>query len=143
MSEVLAQEVINHQLEGIMFHAGMLDLFISLGLKKLERIQEHQLIDEIKTHVKTKREVFCCKGKMIQAKAGVAPDISIKPAETEEEKKSIARQTVRKWREWEVKTIAVYADACKKEPACKLWQKLRHGVEREIKHIDKIMCWLG
>ena len=55
MNELLAQEVLNHQLEGIMFHAGMLDLFISLGLKKLERIQEHQLIDEIKTHVKTKR----------------------------------------------------------------------------------------
>ena len=140
MNEVLAQEVLNHQLNGIMLHAGMLDLFIALDMPKLERIQERQLIDEITTHVKTKREVFCCKGKMIQAKAGVAPDISIKPAETEEEKKSIARQTVRKWRDWEVKTIALYAKACQQNADCKLWAKLRRNVEKEIKNIDRILC---
>ena len=49
MNEVLAQEVLNHQLNGIMLHAGMLDLFIELDMPKLERIQEHQLIDEINT----------------------------------------------------------------------------------------------
>lgn len=139
MNEPLAQEVLNHQLNGIMLHANMLDLFIALELPKLERIQEHQLIDEIKNHIKTKREFFSGADKMVKLTPVVQSELTISAAETKAEKKSVARQAVRKWREWEVKTIAVYAEACKKEPTCKLWQKLRQCVEREIKHIDKIL----
>lgn len=139
MNEVLAQEVLNHQLSGIMLHAGMLDLFIALDLPKLERIQERQLIDEIKTHVKTKRELFGGADKMPKLKPDVQPDVTIPAAETKAEKESVARQTVRKWREWEVKTAAMYSKAIEKEPDCRLWPKLRRNVDHEIKHIDRIL----
>ena len=139
MNEVLAQEVLNHQLNGIMLHAGMLDLFIELDMPKLERIQEHQLIDEIKTHVKTKQKLFRGAGKMPKAKPDIQPDVNIPNVETKAEKESVARQVTRKWREWEVKTAAMYSKAIEKEPYCKLWSKLRRNVDHEIKNIDKIL----
>ena len=143
MNEVLAQEVLNHQLNGIMLHAGMLDLFIALDLPKLERIQERQLIDEIKTHVKTKQELFCGTGKIAKLTPAVQPELTIPATETKAEKESVARQAVRKWRAWEVKTAAMYTTAGEKEPDCRLWSKLRRNVEHEIKGIDRILCKLS
>lgn len=143
MNEVLAQEVLNHQLNGIMLHAGMLDLFIALDLPKLERIQERQLIDEIKTHVKTKQELFRGAGKILKATPAVQPELTIPATETKAEKNSIARQAVRKWRAWEVKTAAMYTAASEKKPDCKLWTKLRRDVDHEIKGIDRILARLS
>lgn len=139
MNETIVQEVLNQQLSGIMLHAGMLDIFISLNLPKLERVQERQLIDEIKTHVKTKREVFGCTEKMVAAKPKITPETVIKKQMTKSETQSLVRQEIRRWRDWEVETITVYANACDKEPDCKLWQHLRKNVEHEIRFIDRLL----
>lgn len=143
MNEVIAQEVLNHQLNGIMLHAGMLDLFITLDLPKLERIQERQLIDEIKTHVRTKQEFFHETGKMLKVKPDTQTDTTVSAVETKTEKAALARQAVRKWRAWEVKTASMYTNACEKEPECKLWKRLRRDVDHEIRCIDRILCRLS
>lgn len=139
MNEIIVQDVLGQQLSGIMLHAGMLDLFIALNLPKLERVQERQLIDEIKTHVKTKREIFGCIDKMVAVKPKVTPETVIKKQMSKSETQALVRDEIRKWRKWEVETATIFANACEKEPDCKLWQKLRKNVDHEIRFIDRLL----
>ena len=142
MDEVIAQEIINHQSTGIMFHSGLVDAFIVLELPKLEKIQRRQLLEEVEINSSTKKEVYKATGKIMQSKFGVpAADLTIKAvSESNTERMATARKCVRKWRDWEVKTIALYAKACQQNADCKLWIKLRRNVEKEIKNIDRILC---
>lgn len=139
MNEMIAQEVLNHQLNGIMFHSDMVDLFITLDIPKLERIQESQLIEESKNHVRTKQIIFKNTGKLICAKASERQEVTFHIAETQEEKLTIVKQAIQKWRAWEYQTMVLYVNACEKEPECKLWCELKRAVEKEIHNIDKML----
>lgn len=139
MNELVAQEILNHQLNGIMLHSDMLDLFTFLDLNKLACIQERQLIEEIKTHIRTKRTVFNNTGKLLHAKPDTRQDLSVPTIETQEEKLSLAKQAIQKWRTWEYQTLTVYINACEKESECKLWCELKRTVEKEICNIDKML----
>lgn len=67
MDKTKAQEILNHQLEGIMFHSDMADLAIALRKSCMVRQQKRQLLEELQSHIKTKELIYMATGELLQA----------------------------------------------------------------------------
>lgn len=147
MDKIKAQEILNHQLEGIMFHSDMVDLAIALRKPCMVRQQKWQLLEELQSHIKTKELIYMATGELLQANPAsnkkMLPAIPKTMPNSELARHPIFKESLDAWKRWETSTAELY-ESIAKEDTNKWWKIMLHAarkelakVTRELKRIEK------
>jgi len=141
LTREIAKKVCNTQLEGIMFHAEMVDFFLALRQEKMLKCHERQLKEELCTMLATKKYLNGIFGEAIIATATATrpklPDIP-KDANMEAVAYELTTKAIVAWYAWEETVCEVYAQALT-EDDCRFWRRLAADVGREIAKIKRVM----
>ncbi|MCQ2282389.1 MAG: hypothetical protein MJZ99_07175 [Bacteroidales bacterium] len=130
MDAVMYNEILSHQLKGIMFHSDAYGVCCLNGYKRLKRSHCLQVKEETMAFMHTR-----CKA--IEALKEI-PDIPKKPQITIAHDAS-PNTILRLWHEWETETAGLYAKAVEAEPDCKLWKDLHQAAMAELKRISYML----
>lgn len=112
MDKTKAQEILNHQLEGVMFHSDMVDLFIALRKPCMVRQQKRQLMEELQSHIKTKELICMATGELLQANPAsnkkILPAIPKTMPNSELACRPIFKESLDAWKRWETFMVELY-----------------------------------
>ena len=140
MDKTKAQEVLNHQLEGIMFHSDMVDLAIALRKPCMVRQQKRQLLEELQSHIKTKELIYMATGELLQANpAGnkkILPAIPKTMPNSELACHPIFKESLDAWKRWETSTVELY-ESIAKEDTNKWWKIMLRTARKELEKVAK------
>ena len=140
MDKTKAQEILNHQLDGIMFHSDMVDLAIALKKTRMARQQKRQLLEEMQSHIRTKELIYTATGELLQANpAGnkkILPSIPKTMPDSELACRPIVKESLDAWKRWELSTVELYECAAK-EDTCKWWKIMLRAARSELEKVTK------
>ena len=145
------EKINNHQLEGIMFHDSLISLFDFLYLPGFKRWQMHQYKKECKERVDLKRYVMKTRQKILKDTID-KPSEEIVPSDwygytrfdvTPALRKQYIESIFVKYKEWEIKTKALYEHCAKTlydngniVDSCEV-KKLAKCVDKELACVNK------
>lgn len=130
MDAMMYNEILAHQLKGIMFHSDAYAVCCLNGYKRLKRSHCMQVQEETMTFMHTR-----CKA--IEATKEMA-DIQ-KPEQIVVPHDASPNAILRMWHEWETDTAHMYAKAVEAEPDCALWKELHKSAVAELTRISYMM----
>lgn len=136
----LDREVLNHQLEGVMFHSDMVLLYTLLNCKEMCKVHYKQLFSEMKTHTCTAKDMIKRYGRIIEAKPTekISVYTSDTVPETEEEVEKLKTLAFNEWIAWEHETKELYEKMVAMQPHVKMWTELLKDVKMELKAISRL-----
>ena len=135
-----AQNVLTHQLQGVMLHHDMMLVFFTLGMKDKCKEQYRHFYSEMKNMDKTNFAVIRKTGGIVsvgQVARIKVPDVNANM--TDEQKHSACRAILDVWHKWEESTVALYQQELVSDPKNKWIACLKKDAESEIKHIEKML----
>ena len=139
-SHELEADVLAHQIDGIMFHVDAVLLYKLIGMPKMMRIHMRHVAEESDNNLMTSCHLIGKYGEIIEpAKVSRDTDLTelkYAPMETHTDKAVINQKIIQAWHEWENDTKALYEDAVKEQPDCKLWSQLHKDVEKELRQVE-------
>lgn len=134
-----AQNVLTHQLQGVMLHHDMMLAFYTLGMLRKSKEQCRHFYCEMKNMDKTNFAVIKKTGAIVsvgQVARVKVPDVNANM--TDEQKHAACKAIMDAWRKWEESTVALYNQELAADPTNTWLAKLKKAAEAEIMHIDKI-----
>lgn len=136
----LDREVLNHQLEGVMFHSDMVLLYTLLNCKEMCEVHWKQLFSEMKTHTCTAKDMIKRYGRIIEARPTekISVYTSDTVPETEEEVEKLKTLALSEWLAWEHETKELYEKMVALQPHVKMWTELLKDVKMELKAISRL-----
>lgn len=138
ISKETAQKILNHQVEGIMFHSDMVDLFTAMGDKRLKRRHEKQVLEETCALLKTKACLYGELGTVLVPVVTAQPRGAAVKSVDDTTAIEWSGKALATWLTWEHDTKALYEEAAKEDSACKLWHVLLADVNKEISCIKRL-----
>lgn len=130
MDAVMYNDILGHQLKGIMFHSDAYGVCCLNGYKRLKRLHCMQVQGETMDFMHTR-----CKA--IETLKAI-PDITKKPQIAIPHDAS-PNAILKMWHEWETETAHLYAKAVEAEPDCALWKDLHKAAMVELTRISYMM----
>lgn len=141
ISKETAQKVINMQLEGVMFHSDMADLFLVLGNHKMRKMHNRQMAEELENMQDTKQYLMEQLGELISPAAVTAKIKGLEVTEKPDESSCIelTAKTMSAWYVWEANAKAIYEKALA-EDNTSWWRMAVRGVTVELNKIKRLLA---
>ena len=135
-----AQNVLTHQLQGVMLHHDMMLAFYALGKYHKCREQKYHFYHEMRNMDKTNFAVIKETGAIVnvgQVARIKVPDVTA--SMTDEQKHTVCKAILDVWHKLEESTVALYQQELVSDPKNKWIACLKKDAESEIKHIEKML----
>ena len=140
----LWQEIISHQLKGIMFHSdAMAQYALFKDFKRMQAKHFKQLNEEMANYEVTIMMVIDKYHEIIEAspqldKVIIEGAVTTRPL-SKLERESISDKITQMWHKWESETVNLYEKALTHIPDCTLLKKLKKDAEKELSYINKLL----
>lgn len=126
--------VLIHQLRGIMFHSEAALLYMKMGCHGKARFHSCQFVEEVKLHQTTLAYIVSEYGEILEPANGSVVRYKIE-YDPEAGKDAVCDAICDAYRRWEQSTVAMYAEAYKAMPGCRLIKRLHDLATKELRKI--------